>query len=167
MLINLLGNTHAVSSMALSLALIQSQPSSKTRRPAVPRSGKTLSTYSGDEREILSRLRVVALSCRASAHSDLFATCAGVATSRTLTRPVAEQALVRGLRVSLGREPVWFRPGVEAVSFDEAWLLRLIACQHAGEWENVSFLVASRVPRVWRRETQILVAALARACQPR
>ena len=48
------------------------------------------------------------------------------------------------------------------LSFDEAWLLRLIDAERQARFDDVTFLLTSRVAPAMRRNLGILAAAVAR-----
>ena len=121
----------------------------------------TLPLISQDDWNVLTLLRMTALKCRASAHSDLFEACALL----TLEKPAAHQAfaeaLARTLGQALGKQPIFFRPGVCELSFDEHWLAALLRTYRAGDNASFHFMLAARVDAPARRHLAFLVARLA------
>lgn len=107
--------------------------------------------------DLLARLRFIALNCRASARLELGA------IARTGGSPDPEplcpaETLVRGLTQALGRMPRFYRPGVEEVSSDEAWLLRSVTSDRNGDRDSLEFLMRSRVVPPARRNLRYLIA---------
>lgn len=114
-------------------------------------------------RTLLNQTRLAALSCRSAARMDVFEACALLSLERSVAAPAAAAALVRALPEALGDRPVFFRPGVETLSFDEAWLLRTIAARQGGDGDSLAFLLGSRVAPAMRRQIGFLLATLAGA----
>jgi hypothetical protein len=71
---------------------------------------------------------------------------------------VHAEMLVRTLPQALGRMPRFHRPGVEEISFDEAWLLRAFEAIDAGDTDTLDFLLRSRVAAPARRNLFFLIA---------
>lgn len=74
--------------------------------------------------------------------------CAGIGL---WTRDIDEladdgAALAQALTTLLPRRPVFFPPACPELSFDEAWLLRLLASHRAGDRSSFLFLLRSRLP---------------------
>lgn len=111
---------------------------------------------------VLNHLRLVALGCRSAARQDLFKACALLAIEKDRARATHAEALVRALPEALGRAPRLMRPGVAEVSFDEAWLLRLVGAAATDDGASVEFLLRSRVCAPQRRNIGFLVHSLAR-----
>jgi hypothetical protein len=65
--------------------------------------------------------------------------------------------------VALGRRVVFHRPGAREMTFDEAWLLRLVASIRTGDSDSLAFALASRVPRPLRAPVLFLAEGLANA----
>lgn len=114
-----------------------------------------------DWRTTLNALRVVALSCRVAARDDLFQACAMLSQTKAVARDAHARALVKCLREALGKAPIFYRPGEKHMSFDEAWLLRLIAATEANDGDSVTFLIASRIPPIHRRHIAFLARGIA------
>ena len=108
----------------------------------------------------LAALRMAALSCRSAARLDVFEACASLSLEPDPS--VSTEALIRALPQAFGLRPVLFRPGNPAVSFDEAWLLRLIDAQRMGRTDDAAFLLTSRVAASMRRHVGFLAGAIAR-----
>lgn len=70
-------------------------------------------------------------------------------------------ALVMTLTEALGAVPDIRGPGTVDLSFDEAWLMRLVERAQAHDDESVAFLISSRVPLRHRPAIIFLVEGLA------
>ncbi|MEM9047111.1 MAG: hypothetical protein AAGC92_00200 [Pseudomonadota bacterium] len=112
-------------------------------------------------RQWVNRLRFHAAGCRSAARLDLFRACA-------LLSPVTEEAeaagcsaLIRVLGQALEKSPVFFKPGVDPLSFDEAWLVSIIDARLRGDLDSVAFLVLRRVAPEKRRAFMLLIDAVA------
>ncbi|CTQ33979.1 hypothetical protein [Jannaschia rubra] len=79
----------------------------------------------------LTTIRFAALTCRASAR-------------RVPSGDPAVAMLATALR-GLGRPPCVYAPGTEAVSFDEHWMLALLAAIRRGDRSSRTFLLRSRI----------------------
>lgn len=110
----------------------------------------------------LNHLRFVALACRAKARADLFAACALLSMDKSQSAHAHAEALVRSLNDALSKRTVLFRPGVEAHSFDEAWLVRLAAALGRDDESSVQFLLRSRIRPEHRRHIRFLVSRLSK-----
>ena len=110
---------------------------------------------------MLNDLRFLALECRAAARTDLFEACALLSGNPAVARSAHAAAFLRCLPEAIGRAPRLLRPGVSEVTFDEAWILRLLTSAAAGDGNSLGFLVRSRV-EVWaRRNFAFLVQSTA------
>ena len=114
-----------------------------------------------DWRGVLNALRVTALNCRVAARDDLTRACALLSQSREQSRGAYASALVRCLTEALGKAPVFFRPGEAELSFDEAWLTRLLMATASGDQDSLAFLIRSRVPGIYQRNVAFLIKGTA------
>ncbi|MEO1640230.1 MAG: hypothetical protein AAFU41_13405 [Pseudomonadota bacterium] len=114
-----------------------------------------------DWRGALNALRVTALNCRVAARDDLTRACALLAQSKQQAQGAYAGALVRCLTEALGKAPVFFRPGEAELSFDEAWLTRLLMATASGDQDSLAFLIRSRVPRIYQRNIAFLIKGTA------
>ncbi len=112
--------------------------------------------------DILADVRMAALSCRSAARTDVFKACALLSTTPKETRPVFADAFVRCLTQAWGAAPVFFRPGVPELSFDEAWLTSALRAAQAEDDASFTFLINSRVPFEHRRAIGFLARGLMR-----
>lgn len=119
-----------------------------------------LNDLSSNSRELLNHLRMIALSCRASARADLFEACAVLSTSTTVAKNAYAETLMKCLAQSLKQSPLLYRPGVEEVSFDESWLIRAVEAAGREDWGSFEFLVRSRVPFAARRNLGSLIVSI-------
>jgi len=115
---------------------------------------------SDDWRGVLNAMRVTALSCRVAAREDLFRACALLTQSKTQAQDAFAQALFCCLNEALGRRAIFFRPGEAELSFDEAWLTRLLMASHGGDGDSVMFLIKSRVSRQHQRHIAFLIKGI-------
>ena len=111
-------------------------------------------------RAILNQLRLVALDCRAAARDELFEACALLSVDRTIAKAAHAEAFMKCLPEAIGRAPKILRPGVEEVTFDEAWSIRLIAAADAGNCDSFDFLLRSRVAPLARRNIGFLIRSM-------
>ncbi|MEO0692174.1 MAG: hypothetical protein AAFY90_04765 [Pseudomonadota bacterium] len=112
-------------------------------------------------RAVLNHLRLVALGCRSAARADLFEACALLSTDKATSGTAFAEALMKCLPQALGNRPRMLRPGVEELSFDEAWLNRLIEAAQQGDADSFTFLLRSRVRPEARRNVGYLIRSLA------
>lgn len=108
----------------------------------------------------LNKLRLLALRCRSAARLDLFQACALLSTDRDIAANAYADALFRTLDQGLGRPPRIFVPGCRELSFDERWLMALIAATENGDEASRTFLLASRLRPEARRALAFLVKNL-------
>lgn len=113
------------------------------------------------EDALLDHLRQVTLRCRSAARADLFEACALLALHRDAARAAYVEALVRCLPQALGNRPVVLRPGETARSFDESWLMRLVATSRNGDGDSFDFLIRARVVPHARRNLSFLIHRIA------
>lgn len=112
---------------------------------------------------LLNRLRLQNLRCRAAARTDLH----GLYTQLAAGGDAEPSAFVEALLLTLGQSPgghglQLFRPGAPEISFDERWLLSLIAALRRGDEASASFLLQSRIGRQDRRPVAFLAGGVAR-----
>ena len=115
---------------------------------------------SEDWRGALNALRMIALECRVAARDDLFHACALLSQSKVQAQDAHARALFRCLNEALGQKTVFYRPGVEELSFDEAWLTRILMASSTGDWDSVAFLIRSRVPKIHQRQVAFLIKGI-------
>lgn len=112
--------------------------------------------------DILTDVRLAALTCRSAARADIFKACALLSTAPREARPVFARAYVRCLTQALGKAPVIFRPGVSELSFDESWLTSALRAAQSGDDASFTFLIHARVPFEHRRAIGFLIRGLLR-----
>lgn len=110
-----------------------------------------------EARDLLNHLRLMSLQCRTAARTDLFKACAVLSCAPGVARNAHAEVLMKCLSQTLGKVPVLYRPGVDEVSFDEAWLLRAATSAARGDWDSFRFLLTSRVPRHAQRQLGFLI----------
>ena len=108
----------------------------------------------------LNYVRLVALECRSAARTDLFQACAVLWRHKTAAQSAYVETLVKCLSQALGTKPVFFAPGVQEISFDEAWLTRLIQSSHRKDYHSFRFLIRSRVPHIAQRNVAFLIHSM-------
>ncbi|MEM7471478.1 MAG: hypothetical protein AAF340_09020 [Pseudomonadota bacterium] len=113
-------------------------------------------------RVCLNALRITSLVCRTAPRSELTHDCAKLSTQKSVALEAQTEVLMRGLEQGLGRRPVIYRPGVEAVSFDEAWILRAIDMASRERWDSLEFLLRSRLSKTARRPMASLIVAISK-----
>lgn len=111
-------------------------------------------------RRILNHLRLTALDCRASARTDLFEACALLSGDRDRAADAHAEAFIKCLPQAIGNRPRLLRPGVAEVTFDEAWIVRVVTSVLAGDMDSFAFLLRSRVSAFARRNVAFLVRGL-------
>jgi len=134
-----------------SLALLKDQPFELHPVRSIP----------SDWREPLNRLRMIALDCRSARQADLFKACALLSSKRYSDRDAHARVLFRCLRQAISHRPVFYRPGVKEVSFDEAWLMGAISAVQAGDVDSLAFLIRSRMPKSHQRQVGFLIRGVA------
>ncbi len=77
-----------------------------------------------------------------------------------MARDAHARALLKCLRQAVSDQPVFYRPGVAEVSFDEAWLMRAIMVIASGDQDSFSFLIRSRVPKLHQRNIAFLIKGI-------
>ncbi|MEP5762274.1 MAG: hypothetical protein ABJ327_23760 [Litoreibacter sp.] len=117
-------------------------------------------TFGPEARNLLNHLRVAALGCRAAARADLFEACAVLSTSESVSQNAYAETLMKCLGQALEKTPITYRPGVEDISFDEAWLLQAAQSAGDGDWHSFEFLLRSRVPHRSRRNLASLIVSI-------
>lgn len=123
----------------------------------VPRAAQVIP---GAWRGILNALRVTALDCRVAAHTDLFHACALLSNKEDTARDAFSQALFKCLSEAISTKPVFYQPGTVELSFDEAWLMRALIASRSGDGDSLSFLIRSRVPKVYQRQVSFLIKGI-------
>ncbi|MFK7879439.1 hypothetical protein [Roseobacter sp.] len=111
-------------------------------------------------RKILTHLRLAALACRAAARTDIFEACALLSLDGENAKQSYTDTLVKCLGGALNTPIIWLRPGVEELSFDEAWLMRCFEKLASKENPNLNFLLCSRVAPSQRRYIRFLIARI-------
>ncbi|EKE44028.1 hypothetical protein OCGS_2009 [Oceaniovalibus guishaninsula JLT2003] len=113
------------------------------------------------DRDLLDVLRRAALVGQARPRSDLFRACALLSTTPCRTRASFVEALLGTLAQGLDRRPVFYRPGSDETSFDERWILALVAAIRGGDGHSTDFLIRSRIAHPARRLVTFLVSGIA------
>ncbi|MEM9735871.1 MAG: hypothetical protein AAF908_04630 [Pseudomonadota bacterium] len=111
----------------------------------------------------LDRIRHCAMTCRLAPRGDENALCDLMRTGAVGGREAHLKALLRLLPIALDRRTVFHRPGTADVTFDEAWLMRLLESVRSGEPHNLIFGLASRLPRHFHGPILFLATGAAEA----
>ncbi|WP_152610622.1 hypothetical protein [Ruegeria sp. ANG-R] len=109
---------------------------------------------------IINHLRLVALQCRSAARVDLDQACALLLADPADARMRHAETLMRGFRQAVTKRPVFFRPGTDELSFDEAWLCRLFEAIERTDDDSFRFLIQSRVPRWTQQNLAFLIRSI-------
>jgi len=125
---------------------------------------RPITTFSQQAIVLLNELRMVALKCRVAARLDLFEACAMLSNDKTKARTAYAETLMKCLEQATGKRPLFYRPGCEDISFDEAWLTRLIVASIDDDQDSFDFLLRSRVPHWARRNFAFLIHSIAAEC---
>ncbi|SKA32629.1 hypothetical protein [Consotaella salsifontis] len=112
------------------------------------------------ERDELNRLRWMVMKSRLAPRPDLERACFLLAGEPTASLERYAVAFFRGLEDHAPRGLSFYRPGAEAVSDDECWLLRLIAAWRRDDATGAGVLIAWRVRSEGRRWMRFLSAGL-------
>lgn len=116
---------------------------------------------SAGQRCILDQLRAASMACRVLARTDLYKACALLTVDGENARRTFVETFVRCLSASIHKQVIWFSPGVVELSFDEAWVMRCLACIEADHSGNLDFLLKSRVSAPHRRYIGFLLGRIA------
>lgn len=130
-------------------------------RHTVPPFSPPVPVHAGSTLDILTEVRQAALSCRTAARTDVFKACALLSTVQNEARTAFANAFVRCLEQALGTAPVFFRPGVSELSFDEAWVASALRAVQSEDDASFTFLIHTRVPFEHRRSISFLIHGLA------
>jgi len=121
---------------------------------------RRVSRHAADTLALLNHLRFVSMRCRAKPRAELFEACALLEVTRDRSLEAHADALTRCLSQAIGTQAKFLAPGTDETTFDEDWLLELAqACARSDE-ASVTFLLASRVERQYRRLVRFLVARI-------
>lgn len=136
------------------LSVISTEPG--PRRTAPP----PVSVAACDQ-ALLWQLRIAALDCRAAAREDVFQACAMLSEDRDAARTAFAEAMMKCLPQAIGKAPKILAPAVlSEVSFDEAWLLQLVAASGRQDTDSMWFLLRSRVAAPLQRHVAFLANGL-------
>lgn len=109
---------------------------------------------------MLAVLRKEAARCRVAPHLDLFEACSLLTMDEEKAAKRYATALLRTLAQALGQRAVVHMPGSNEISFDEAWLLRLLERLSADDSDSAGFLLSRRVPQPYRRPVIFLLRGI-------
>lgn len=105
---------------------------------------------------------MVAMACRAKRKTSLFEACALLHVDRLGTFSAHAEALVRCLSEALDSRAIFYRPGTQNLSFDEAWLMQVINCEARSDEASISLLLGSRIAVENRRMFRFLTARISK-----
>lgn len=109
----------------------------------------------------LSLLRVLMRTCRAKARMPIFEACALLHHSPAQSAQVYADALLRALAQALHKPPIIHSVAAQDRSFDEDWLLALLAAITREDHTSATFLLRARLPLHYRRSVGWLAVQLA------
>ncbi|MGB0661625.1 MAG: hypothetical protein ACPGNV_15790 [Mangrovicoccus sp.] len=110
---------------------------------------------------VLNAFRIAHLNEPDEKQVDLFEACELLALDRYAAAQTYATALALSASQALGREVQFAAPGSGQLTFDEAWLLRLLDRSLVHDDESVAFLVSSRVAYCCRNSVAFLINGLA------
>ncbi len=110
----------------------------------------------------LALLRRLATRTRLARRTEPETACALLRAEPAQEAGAYGEALLRLLPRALGRRVTLHPPGAQGVSFDEAWLLGLIAAVRSGDADRLVFALASRVEARLRGQIRFLADGFAR-----
>lgn len=123
-------------------------------------------TTSPESTAFLNHLRFVSMGCRAKPRTDLFKACALLHSDNVVSRSAHADALMRCLNEALGKPARLHAPGVDEMSFDEAWLVQLDAACRRQDNASLTFLLTSRVAQKHRRMVSFLIHQISERFSP-
>ena len=94
---------------------------------------------------LIDFLRVTHRLCRTKPKIDFIRACDVLKAREEAALSAYVETLVRGLPAALQRGIAFHAPGCDELSFDEAWLLRIIQSQISQDENSSAFLLKSRV----------------------
>lgn len=112
------------------------------------------------QRNLLNRVRLSGMACRVAAHTDLFEACALLSLDGEDAKRTYLETFVKCLSDAVSKRIIWFQPGSEEVSFDEAWVLRCVGSIQNNDRNSLDFLLRSRVAPADRRYIGFLMARI-------
>ena len=104
-----------------------------------------------EQRAALTHLRMSAMACRVAARTDLYEACALLSLDGEDAKRTFVDTLIKCLPNAVQRKVVWFAPGTDTLSFDEAWILRCLTSIRENDPASLNFLIKSRVSPADRR----------------
>ncbi|SFE29512.1 hypothetical protein [Roseivivax sediminis] len=142
------------------------QPVPLAQLPSPTREIDDAARLPDDEAALLDMLRRTAARCRATPRADLFRACALLGAERSVAAPRFAEALLRTLDQGLGRPVRIYKRGSTELSFDERWLLALIAAFRRDDDASATFLVSRRLTHASRRSIGFLARGLSMGLEP-
>ncbi|MEL6268065.1 MAG: hypothetical protein AAFR52_20920 [Pseudomonadota bacterium] len=111
---------------------------------------------------LLQLLRTRAINTQLAPRVEPFRFCALIATAPDRGACSYVDGLLHVLPQALGRPLLVRRPGGATPSFDEAWIIGLIASMKRGDGASIQFALASRVSKPFRRPLAFILNGLSR-----
>ncbi|MER0237478.1 hypothetical protein [Fulvimarina sp. MAC8] len=124
------------------------------------------SELSADDRDLLNRLRWLALKSRLQPKPEIERACMMLAGKGPRAIETVSNAFFRGLAKHGTNSLEFYRPGTRWPSSDEIWLLRLLSAFRQGREKEGSALVTWRIEPRGRRWLRFLAASLAELVTP-
>ncbi|MEN3792038.1 hypothetical protein [Fulvimarina sp. MAC3] len=138
--------------------------------PFGKRSCPTVETRASDlsesDRDLLNRLRWLALKSRLQPKPEIERACLMLAGKEPRAIETVSNAFFRGLSKHGTITLEFYRPGTRWPSSDEIWLLRLLAAFRQGREKEGAALVTWRIEPRGRRWLRFLAASLAELATP-
>ncbi|MEM6422820.1 MAG: hypothetical protein AAF698_09545, partial [Pseudomonadota bacterium] len=119
--------------------------------------GQVNRTPSEQEVQQLGFLRARALRVRVAPRVEPFHFCALIEADPHREAASYADALMHVLPQAIGRPILFRRPGIQSPSFDEAWVLSIVASAQRGDEASLLFALASRCAAPFRRPIAFLV----------
>ncbi len=110
---------------------------------------------------LLLMLRILMRQCRAKARMEVFTACALLQQLPAQATQAYADALLRSLAQARPDGFVIWPPQTTERSFDESWLLSLMAAIGREDHASVAFLLRRHVPHAYRRSVGWLAAQVA------
>lgn len=149
--------------MSAVLALVPAAESLETARD--PRIRPAPGPIAAEDRPVLELLRSFLDPCHLAGRVNVEQACALVAADPAAELERCGVALLHALDRYSPARFVFHRPGTRDVTFDEAWLVRLIRSAEAGDEASVRLLVHRKIAHGGRRHVAFLAARVAAARQ--
>ncbi|MEL6265979.1 MAG: hypothetical protein AAF074_01955 [Pseudomonadota bacterium] len=108
----------------------------------------------------LDALRAIAARSRLDPRIDLDKACGLLRACPEQAAEAYALALLRAVSAVSDRRVVMHRPGVREITFDEAWVLRVLGAIESRDWDSALFCICSRIPAGRRSTIRFLAEGL-------